>query len=433
MADPAPNILFVLADDLGYGDLGCYGHPHIRTPHIDACAQKGVRFTQFYAGGPLCSPSRAALLTGRTPYRTGVFTWIPGDTAIHLPASERTLPSLVREAGYQTCHVGKWHLNGSLEDADQAQPDDHGFEYWFATQNNAHPSHRNPVNFVRNGEFVGPLEGQSADILAEEALEWLEHRDSKRPFFLTLWTHEPHRPIESAPALVEAYRDFGEDVAHYYASVTQIDAALGRLLAYLSKENLDSNTLVIFSSDHGPEAFLRGREHGVTGGLRGRKRWLYEGGIRVPLVVRYPALVSRARICREPCIGMDLLPSVCALVGLEPPQDRSIDGADLTPLLLGNPLGRTFPLYWRWGEGLEGMFLALRQEDWKILSTAGGERVELYNLATDPGERNDLSDTHPELTTALLKKLRAVNAEVERDGPAWWREYQERPFPTPRE
>src|SRR5262245_41426501 len=152
---PPPNVVVFLADDLGYGDLGCYGHPDIKSPNLDNFAKDGMRFTQCYAACPVCSPSRSAILTGRTPYRNGVFTWIPAGTDIHLRKSEITLATLLKRAGYATCHVGKWHLNGKFNSAEHPQPSDHGYDWWFATQNNAGPNHKDPANFVRNGKRVG--------------------------------------------------------------------------------------------------------------------------------------------------------------------------------------------------------------------------------------------------------------------------------------
>lgn len=197
---PRPNVVIFLADDLGYGDLGCYGHPHIRTTHLDAFARQGVRLTQCYAASAVCSPSRAAILTGRTPHRNGVFTWIAAGSEVHLRSAEIALPRLLREAGYATCHVGKWHLNGRFNDPAQPQPNDHGYDHWLGTQNNAAPSHKDPTNFVRNGQALGQLTGYSALLVVDEAIDWLKNRrDPSRPFFLAVWTHEPppaycHRP-----------------------------------------------------------------------------------------------------------------------------------------------------------------------------------------------------------------------------------------------
>ena len=183
-----PNVVFVLADDLGYGDLPCYGNPIVRTPHLDRFAAEGMRFTDFYAPAAVCSPSRAGFLTGRSPLRCGVITAIQEGRDMHLRSSEVTIATVLKKAGYDTCHVGKWHLNGKFNSSDQPQPGDHGFGYWMATQNVARPSHQNPINFVRNGTPVVKLDGYSGPLVAREAVEWLEKRaDKSKPFFLNIW------------------------------------------------------------------------------------------------------------------------------------------------------------------------------------------------------------------------------------------------------
>src|SRR5262245_59380646 len=184
-AEKKPNVILFLADDLGYGDLACYGHEKIQTPNLDAFAKQGVRLTQCYAASAVCSPSRSAILTGRTPHRNGVYTWIAADSEVHLRPGEVALPKLLNERGYATCHVGKWHLNGKFNDPAQPQPSDHGYDWWLGTQNNAAPSHKDPTNYVRNGKPVGKTEGYSAVLVVEEAVRWLkDHRAKGKPFFL---------------------------------------------------------------------------------------------------------------------------------------------------------------------------------------------------------------------------------------------------------
>ena len=189
------NFLIILAADLGYGDVGCFGNRTIKTPNLDRLASQGIRLTSCYAAAPVCSPSRAGLLTGRTPSRVGVYDWIPAGHPMHLPRNEITVATLLQQAGYATCHVGKWHCNGEFNSPEQPQPGDHGFDHWFSTQNNAAPTHHNPVNFVRNGVPVGRLEGYSSHIVAGEAIHWLKDlRDPAKPFFLYVCFHEPHEP-----------------------------------------------------------------------------------------------------------------------------------------------------------------------------------------------------------------------------------------------
>jgi arylsulfatase A len=420
------HVVVFLADDLGWGDLGCYGHPAIQTPHIDAFAKQGVRLTQCYSGSAVCSPSRSAILTGRTPHRNGVYTWIAAGSDVHLRTSESALPKLLKDAGYSTCHTGKWHLNGRFNRPAKPQPSDHGYDHWFATQNNAGPSHKNPENFVRNGKPVGRIEGYSAPIVADEAVRWLrEGRDVSKPFFLTVWTHEPHLPIESDPKFQAAYGAISDpEVRQHHGNVSQMDAAFGAVMRALDDLKLSDSTLVVFTSDNGPEGDgMKGRSRGSTGGLRGRKRALYEGGIRVPGVVRWPGRIPAGRTVETPMIGSDLLPTVLAAAGVAPPNDRVIDGVDMLPVLTGAAadVQRKLPLYWRLHMAPHNLHLAMRQGDWKILASADFSKAELYNLKSDPAERRDLRAAEAERFSGMLTTLKQLNAAVETEGPDWWR------------
>lgn len=421
-----PNFVLFLTDDMGWGDLGCYGHPVIKTPNLDRFARQGLRLTQCYAGSAVCSPSRSALLTGRTPHRNGVYTWIAEGSEVHLRTSENTLPELLRAAGYDTCHAGKWHLNGKFNDPTQPQPSDHGYNWWLGTQNNAAPNHKNPTNFVRNGKAVGPLEGFSAVLVVEEAIAWLKnHRDSNKPFFLTVWTHEPHLPIESAPQFQKPYENLPDaDVRQHHGNVTQLDHAFGRLMAALDDQKLSDSTLVVFTSDNGPEGDgTKKRTRGSTGGLRGRKRAMYEGGIRVPGLVRWPGKVEAGGSSAAPVIGSDMFPTLLAAAGAKVPTERVLDGANVLPLLTGESetITRKVPLYWRLHMATFGLHMALREGDWKILASDDLQRFEMYNIAEDPQETTDLREKNPDRFAALQKKLLAHNAAVEAEGPDWWK------------
>jgi arylsulfatase A len=229
-ATTRPNIVVILCDDLGYGDLECYGHPHIKTPHLNRMADEGIRFTDFYSTAPVCSPSRVGLLTGRSPNRAGVYDWIPHGSRVHMRASEVTIPQMLKKAGYATCMSGKWHCNGKFNTQQQPQPDAAGFDHWFGTQNNASPTHENPRNFVRNGKPVGPLQGFSCQLVVDEAITWLKgHREKspKQPFFMYVAFHEPHEPVASPKKLVNEYMDVSknEDQAQYFANVANPNVA----------------------------------------------------------------------------------------------------------------------------------------------------------------------------------------------------------------
>lgn len=422
-----PNVVVFLADDLGHGDLGCFGHPRIQTPHLDAFAKQGVKLTQCYSASAVCSPSRSAILTGRTPHRNGVYTWIAAGSEVHLRTSEVTVPKLLKESGYATCHVGKWHLNGKFNDPGQPQPNDHGYEHWMATQNNAGPSHKNPDNFVRNGKAVGKLDGFSAPLVVDEAIDWLTtKRDKGKPFFLAVWAHEPHLPIETDPQFQKPYADLAADFQQHHGNVTQLDAAFGKLMKTLDDRKLADTTFVFFTSDNGPEGNGQvNRTRGSTGGLRGRKRSMYEGGIRVPGIARWPNKIPAGSTSDVPVVGTDLFPTVLGLCGVKPPADRVLDGADVLPLLTGQAktVERTLPLYWRldMAPPKEDITVALRDGDWKILASPNLKRLELYNLAADRGEKTNLAEKETERLATMKAKLEKMHAEVEKEGPDWWK------------
>ena len=447
VAAERPNFLVILCDDLGYGDLGCYGHPSIKTPNLDNLAEAGIRFTDCYSAAPVCSPSRAGLLTGCTPSRLGIYDWISAGHPMHLRKEEITVATLLKQAGYGTCHVGKWHLNGKFNSPDQPQPGDHGFGHWMSTQNNAGPSHENPRNFVRNGEPLGSQQGYSCQLVAAEAIRWLkEQRDPAKPFFQFVCFHEPHEPIASPPDLVARYPDAKkEGEALYYANVTNMDLAVGKLLAALDELKLSENTLVFFSSDNGPETLKRyptgWRSHGSAGLLRGMKLHLYQGGMRVPGIVRFPSRVKPGQTVSEPVCSLDLLPTFCELAGVTPPKERVLDGTSITSVLDGRPVERSKPLYWHYFPSIGGPKAAMRVGDYMILGHWDGPQLppgsgvhkgdseaiksakltkfELYNLKNDPAETTDLAEKEP----TRLKKLSALLVkryeEVQAAGPVW--------------
>ncbi|NCY01723.1 MAG: N-acetylgalactosamine-6-sulfatase [Planctomycetia bacterium] len=418
-ADPRPNIVLVLADDLGYGELGSYGNAAAVTPQLDRFAAEGLRLTDCHSAGSVCSPSRSALLTGRHPYRTGVFTWIPENSPIHLRTSEQALPKLLRAAGYDTCHVGKWHLNGMFNAPEQPQPSDHGYAWWLGTQNNAAPSHAFPENFVRNGTAVGRVDDYSAPFIAREAVTWLEQkRDRSKPFFLAVWTHEPHYPIASAERYEKQHAGITDpEERTYRANVTQLDDSFGTLLSGLDRLGLRENTLVVFTSDNGPEGDgAKGPGRGLAGGLRGRKRSMYEGGHRVPGILRWPGRVEPGSTSDQPVVGSDFFVTMLAAAGVAPPAGVKLDGANLLPLLAGGTVDRGVPLYWRFGGRV-----AFREGDWKIVVDESLERPELYDLATDRSERHDVAAREPERLAAMMARLRAHTSEIEAEGPGWWR------------
>lgn len=422
----APNFLVVLVDDMGWGDLGCYGHPVIQSPNLDAFAAEGVRFTDFHSAASSCSPSRAGIITGRTPYRTGVFRWIPEYHEAHLQDHEITIAEVLREQGYTTCHIGKWHLNSYFNRPEQPQIDDQGFDYWFATQNVARPDHQNPTNFVRNGTACGEIEGFSALICADEAVNWLKtERDPEKPFYLQIWNHEPHKPIKSAPEYKALYPDETPGRQEYFGNITQIDVGFGKLMEGLRELGLEENTLVIFTSDNGPEGKVRDLDspkkvtHGSTGGFRGRKREQWEGGIRVSCLARWPGRITPGTVSDIPAIGTDLFTTFCTIAGAPVPSHAPIDGVNILPAFNGNSVDRNRPMYWRTSEAKKDCKVAIRLNDWKLCADEAMEKFQLFNLKTDPYETTDVKAAHPEQYKKLKKQMLELDAEVMNEAPKW--------------
>lgn len=424
-AEKRPNIIVFLTDDQGWGDLGCYGHPVIQSPNLDKFAGEGLRLTQCYAACSVCSPSRSAILTGRTPYRNGVWRWIPGGSKYHLRESEITIASLLKKRGYKTCHVGKWHLNGKFNSDEQPQPDDHGYDHWLATQNNASPNHMNPTNYVRNRKEVGRMEGPSAVIAVNEAINWLkEHEGEDSPFFITVWTHEPHLPIESAEKYMKPYASIDDEgVRQHHGNITQLDDAFGNLMTAVDEMGYRKNTLVIYTSDNGPEGKgTSGRTRGSTGGLRGRKRHTHEGGIRVPGMVRWPGRVKSGTVSDSPVIGSDIFTTICDALDIPLPTDRTIDGASLLPLFEGKEIKRDQPMYWRNHLAPVEFRVGLRSGDYKIIASEDLSSFEMYNIAKDPRETSNLATAEPEVFAKLKKQLIEHDAAVLKEGPDWWKD-----------
>jgi arylsulfatase A-like enzyme len=437
-AERPPNIVLIVADDLGYGDLASYGHHTIKTPALDRLAREGMRLTSYYAASPLCSPSRAAMLTGRTPFRTGIESWIPETSDVQLGPREITLATLLKARGYQTFLSGKWHLSGGLGVTRHPQPRDHGFEQALAFHAFAVPTHRDPENFYRDGQPAGRIPGYAAQIVTDEALRQVGGRDAARPFFLYVAFAEPHGTVASPEFFTDIYRAFTrgqpepfangggvpENLAargpgEYYANVTHMDFQIGRLLDGLDRLGRRDDTLVVFTSDNGPvtEDWRHWYEvnlYGSTGGLRGRKADLYDGGIRVPAIVRWPGRVAPGTTSDAPVIGYDLMPTLAAAAGLAVPADRPIDGEDITAVLRGQPFARRRPLYWEF-EDDQGFHYALRDGDHKLLADKALSKVRLFDLRRDRFEVEDVSAARPDLVESLLRTVRARAAEVAAD------------------
>jgi arylsulfatase A len=412
-----PSVVIILCDDLGYGDLGCFGNPEIQTPRLDRLAAEGLKLTRCYSAQPVCSPSRAGLLTGRNPNRLGIRDWVPERSNVHLRGDEITIPELLKTAGYHTAHVGKWHASGTL-DGTQPTPGDQGFDHWFSTQNNAAPSHHDPVNFVRNGKPVGPMKGESSTLIVDEAITFLNGLPAGDPFAVFVWFHAPHEPVATPEAYTSLYASDPEATRRIYkGSVSLIDHEVGRLVDHLDAKGLGANTLVVFTSDNGPETLNRyrgaERSHGSPGPLRGMKLHVHEGGYRVPGIIRWTGHVAAGRTSDEAVCGLDLLPTICDLAGVGPPKDRALDGQSIVKLLDGATLGPRKPLFWQYDVSLSRpLTLSYLDGRLKLLADPAFRRFELYDLDSDTSEARDLASERPADVERLARGMKAAYDDV---------------------
>ena len=407
----SPNILFILADDLGYGDLGCYGATDVRTPNLDQLAKEGVRLTDFYANGPVCTPTRCALMTGRYQQRLGGLEWAIPPAAKHLglPSAERTIAQLLREAGYATAMSGKWHL-GYTEDR---APNAHGFDRFFGLLSGNHDYFTHREN---NGEAdlwldAKPvvLEGYSTFLIRDHALKFLAEMNSK-PFFLYVAFNAPHFPVQGPedagnPVALKGWAQGTRET--YIKMVEALDQSIGELLAALDKHGLASQTLVVFTSDNGGDRFSRNYP------LSRGKGMLGEGGIRVPCIARWPGRIPAGRVSKQVGITMDWSATILNLAGAKPPKDRPLDGKDLLPILAGEKRGQKRALFWRRvGPNWVATHRAVRDGNWKLIDEPKG-RQQLYNLAEDIGEKNNLAEVEKSKAARLKRLLDKWESQVD--------------------
>jgi N-acetylgalactosamine-6-sulfatase len=423
-ATPAsrPNIIFIFADDWGWGDLSSHGHPWLKTPHLDRLAREGTDFHQFNVLNPVCSPSRTAAMTGMFPSRFGIsqhFAAPAQNLARNMPDwLDVRAPSIARffqQAGYRTAHFGKWHLtNRNTRGA--PEPTAYGFDE-FAI-------------------FNGGAETASADLHAtpDNAAKFIA-ANQDRPFYLNVWLHESHLPHVPTKASLEKWSHLDEQKRVYAAVITDGDNAVGRVLEALDSAGIAQNTIVIFSSDNGPETTAPAAQResrdsdakaagyggyysvGSSGGLRGEKRSLFEGGVRVPFLVRWPGRTPAGAINDTTAFtAVDLLPTLSAAAGITLPSDYRGDGEDLLAALKGQLVKRTKPIFWDWtGKAADPHWwprLAVRDGDWKLLLTADAQRVALHRLTTDRAEAVDLAKDHPEIVARLTQLALAWKATL---------------------
>jgi arylsulfatase A len=467
-----PNVILILADDMGYGDLGVFNNQILRTPSLDRLVDEGLCFRQHYSASPICAPARAALLTGRYPHRSGAITQHEIHGLDRIALREVTLADAFRHAGYATGLIGKWH-NGTFDR--RFEPNARGFEEFVGFCGGWADYYR---YHLRRNDSLEPSDGRyMTEVLSEEAVRFIERRKAQ-PFFLHLAYSAPHSPFQAPQGAPQRFREQGHNriVATTYAMIEAMDAGIGRVLDTLDREGLAEDTIVLFTSDNGPAFFNppymleEGEEtfnERFNAGLRGSKGWIYEGGVRVPAILRHPAGAPAGRMTDELVHFTDWMPTLLAMCGLNRPQGPALDGGDISRLVRGEPLQRDPEQYWQWNFYLPdiGSNAAMRQGDWKLvrpmiagtrffnrenfltaedaaraaafveadlkhkenpaaitrtlpvprLKTFEPEPVELYNLAEDPGEQNDLAAQEPDRARRMLRRLETWFEQVETD------------------
>jgi N-acetylgalactosamine-6-sulfatase len=433
-AKAAPNVVFILADDMGWGDLGCYGNPHVKTPNLDRLAGQGMLLENFYVSAPVCSPSRAAFMTGRYPISVGLPHIIMAGAEAKkygsvpfLDPGLMTVTRLFQRAGYKTGHFGKWHLGSRTG----PQVADYGIDENTTAGGNGPQL---PLYESKTDEGRREFRGRSSELIIDAAMDFIE-RHKAEPFYINVWSIVPHSPLAPTDRQLAAYPNLRQPrfIPHtssrhiYYAAVTDLDHQIGRLLDRLDALGLGDNTIVVFSSDNGPENELINNAgysaSGSTGPFRGCKRSLYDGGIRVPFIARWPGKIPAGAVNeRDVVAGMDWLPTAAALCGLEVSSDGPLDGEDCSPALLGRTMARKAPVMWEWRSKIyahrihQSPRFALRDGPWKFLTNPGGARQELYFVADDPSEMNNLAAAHPERVARYARLLREF-AEKMPQGP----------------
>ena len=416
-----PNVLFILIDDMGWMDLGCQGNKNLRTPNIDNLAKGGMRFTDAYAPAPVCSPTRAAIITGQSPARLQITNHLPHQDRFtpkdskllpakmlnHLPLESETLAErLKKDAHYATAFIGKWHLYTGRDE--KFNPLNQGFDINIGgCSYGGPPTFFDPyrIDFLpdrKEGEYL-------PNRLADEAIAFISEQNSKdKPFFVALWNYTVHWPMEAPDKLVEKYKNLpvkGYRDHRYAAMIEAMDIAIGKVLKSLDDLNITEETLVIFTSDNGPFGGV-----GDASPLRADKGHLYEGGIRVPLIVRWPGKVEAGAVEETPVVLTDLHPTILAATGLDLNSTIPNDGHNLLPLLKGKEKLKNRAVYWHYPNFAfhrdNRLGSAIREGDHKLIHFYDTDSVELYNLKNDIGEKNDLSGKMPQLASRLKNKLK---------------------------
>jgi arylsulfatase A-like enzyme len=396
-APKRPNIVVIVSDDHGYGDVSCYEHGReIRTPNIDRIAQRGVRFTQGYASGYVCAPTRAGLMTGRYQQRFGFYT--ASDSRAGMPLSEVTMADVLKKEGYATGAFGKWHLGLEMK----YHPVKRGFdEFYGFLGHGGHdyfdlkPKPGSEYNAIWRNDKVIEDTGYLTDNLGRESVSFVQ-RNAAKPFFLYLAFNAVHFPMQAPPETIRKYDTGNPKRDIYLAMLEHEDRAVGQVLDALKKQGVEQDTLIVFFSDNGGAR----NNAASNGALRDYKHSVYEGGIRVPFMISWPGKIKEGTVSREPVICLDVLPTVAAAVGAKLPPDRQYHGVDVLPCLSGKAKGPAHEfLYWDCDAGRR----AVRNGRWKLVDNDG--KIELFDLETDLGEKNDLSSKNTEVTSRLRASL----------------------------
>lgn len=445
-AQESPNIIMIMSDDQGWGDVAYNGHPVLKTPHLDNMAASGVRFDRFYAAAPLCSPTRGSCLTGRYPFRYGILAAHTGGMRV----GETTVAEMLKKQGYATGFFGKWHIGWVKDEVGTrgiySPPAHHGYDEWFATTS-AVPtwdpgitpsgwkgwSHKGKDQggqpwkggfpYVHNGEVVKEnLRGDDSRVIMDRVIPFIEKNKDGR-FLATVWFHTPHEPVVAGEKYLAMYPDGGNLRRHYYGCITAMDDQIGRLRAKLRALGIEKNTILFFCSDNGPADPLTKKEIASVGPFRGHKHQMYEGGLLVPACAEWPGMIEPGTATEVRCSTVDFFPTIENLVGYKKSSKdkRPIDGIDLMPVIRGDVTERGKDLFFgyrRLFQGTDGK--ALISGDYKLLTTAakGGGTTHLYNLKDDPAETTDLSATMPEKFKAMAERLAEIetSCQLSRDG-----------------
>lgn len=425
-----PNIILLMADDQGWGDVGYNGNEHIITPHIDKMAKDGVRFNRFYAAAPVCSPTRGSCLTGRHPFRYGIYHANVGK----MKASEITIAEAVKDLGYQTGHFGKWHLGtltndeidanrGGRNPDEYSPPWDNGFDVCFSTESKVPTwdpmitpgKEAGDIGNQVTGESFGTsywtssgnkvsenLEGDDARIIMDRVIPFIHSCVvEKKPFLSVVWFHTPHLPVLTGEDYKKMYAGYNEDIQNFYGSITAMDQQVGRLQNELKKLGIADNTIIFYTSDNGPEGTERlGRTQGSTNGLKGRKRSLYEGGIRVPGIMVWPDQIKHGKEINIPVSTIDYFPTIMDVLTKKNSNQPILDGVSLMPMIRGTMNERPSPIGFQHGN--QRAFIDNR---YKIYSPNDGKTYELYDIENDAAEASDISIELPVLKDTLISKL----------------------------